>query len=105
MEMTLERVPTGIEGLDRLIGGGLVRGTWTLAWAFQDEITGMDLITGTPGYAEGDRLRAMVEKDVNNIIYFRMHEGQRELKIIKIEAIDHPLDWLPFNITKDGIVL
>jgi len=78
---------------------------WKLAWAYQDGITGVDLITGTPGQQEGDRLRAIVEKNVNNIIYFRAREGQREMKIIKMEATDHPLDWLPFNITKDGIVL
>lgn len=80
-------------------------GRWTLAWAFQNGITGMDLMTGTPGYPEGDRLRAVVEGDVNNVIYFRVHEGRREVKIVKMEATDHPLDWLPFNITKDGIVL
>lgn len=76
-----------------------------LAWAFQGGVTAIHLVTWTPGYPDADRLRAMVEKDVNNIIYFRAHEGQREIKIIKMEATDHPLDWLPFNITKNGIVL
>jgi KaiC/GvpD/RAD55 family RecA-like ATPase len=78
---------------------------WTLAWAFENGITGIDLITGTPGDPEGDRGRAMVEKYVNNVIYLRVRDGQREMKILKMEAADHPLDWLPFNITKDGIVL
>jgi KaiC/GvpD/RAD55 family RecA-like ATPase len=83
----------------------LERYRWTLAWAFGAGITGIDLLSGPGGRPEADRLRAIVEETVNNVVHLRVRDNQREMKIVKMEATEHPLDWLPFNITAQGIVL
>jgi KaiC/GvpD/RAD55 family RecA-like ATPase len=41
----------------------------------------------------------------HNIFFFRFNEekSRRELRIVKMEASEHPLEWLPFRITRKGI--
>jgi KaiC/GvpD/RAD55 family RecA-like ATPase len=43
----------------------------------------------------------------NNIIEFRLNKETwtREIRIIKMEGNSHPLEWLPFKITAEGIQL
>jgi KaiC/GvpD/RAD55 family RecA-like ATPase len=43
----------------------------------------------------------------NNIILFRLNEEswQREMRIVKMEGMGHPLEWMPFKITGEGIEL
>ena len=43
----------------------------------------------------------------NNIILFRLNEQswQREMRIVKMEGTGHPLEWMPFKITSEGIEL
>lgn len=41
----------------------------------------------------------------HNIFFFRFNEEkcQRKLRIVKMEGCKHPLEWIPFKITRKGI--
>jgi KaiC/GvpD/RAD55 family RecA-like ATPase len=45
----------------------------------------------------------------DHIIRFRVREIQgrlrRELRFVRMEGVNHPLDWIPFEIRPDGIHL
>jgi len=43
----------------------------------------------------------------NNIILFRLNgeSWQREMRIVKMEGTGHPLEWMTFKITSEGIEL
>jgi KaiC/GvpD/RAD55 family RecA-like ATPase len=82
--------------------------TWTVNWSFYDDICNVDIMT-----AASDRDMRIVEATdldlnvANNIILFRLNEEtwRREMLIVKMEGVEHPLDWLPFKITGRGIDL
>jgi KaiC/GvpD/RAD55 family RecA-like ATPase len=71
-----------------------------------DDICNVDLMT-----AASEREMKVVEATdldlnvANNIIPFRLNEEscQREMRIVKIEGTGHPLEWIPFEITSEGI--
>ena len=61
---------------------------------------GLMVDIGVTAFLPGSQIDVKPVRNLDQLI------GQvMEMKIIKMEATDHPLDWLPFNITKDGIVL
>jgi len=82
--------------------------TWTVNWSYYDEISNVDVMTAT-----SDRDMKIVEATdldlnvANNIILFRLNEEswQREMRIVKMEGTSHPLEWLSFEITNEGIEL
>ncbi|MBI2862392.1 MAG: hypothetical protein HYX89_06210 [Chloroflexi bacterium] len=78
---------------------------WNLEWAFQESITAIELLTTGPGDEEYQDVLGLIQKDMTNIIELRLNEGRREMRIVKMEGVAHPLDWLPFRITPKGIVL
>lgn len=81
---------------------------WTINWCHYDGITNIDIMTEAK---EKDpvtnRLIDFTFALAHNIFRFRVREVngkyQRELRIEKMEGIEHPLDWLTFEITKNGI--
>ncbi|MFX0066915.1 MAG: hypothetical protein ACFFC7_32690, partial [Candidatus Hermodarchaeota archaeon] len=81
---------------------------WTINWSFYDDIANIDIMT--KGENQESSIQQAVDlalNTVNNLIFFRVNEEtfQRELRIIKMEGTSHPLEWLPFKITRKGIEL
>jgi len=82
--------------------------TWTVNWSHYDDICNVDVMT-----AASERDMKIVEAadlDLNvahNIILFRLNEETwtREMRIVKMEGASHPLEWMPFRITGEGIEL
>jgi KaiC/GvpD/RAD55 family RecA-like ATPase len=81
---------------------------WTINWCHHDDIVNIDIMTEA---TERDMaVQRAVDLDLNkahNIFRFRLNEEacRRELRIMKMEGCDHPLDWMPFDITAKGILL
>jgi len=82
--------------------------TWTVNWSHYDDICNVDIMTTATDrdmkIAEASDLDLNV---VNNLIEFRLNQETwtREMRIIKMEGTSHPLSWLPFKITGEGIEL
>lgn len=82
--------------------------TWTVNWSHYDDICNMDIMTTA---TERDmKIIEATELDLNvahNIIEFRLNKETwtREMRIIKMEGTSHPLEWMPFQISKNGIIL
>jgi KaiC/GvpD/RAD55 family RecA-like ATPase len=82
--------------------------SWTINWCFYDNIVNLDIVTAAT--SRNDQVQQATDLDVNTantIIFFRtnMDANQRELRIIKMEGTAHPIHWLPFTITQQGIEL
>ena len=83
---------------------------WTINWCHHDGITNVDIMTEV---RERDpvtnRLMDFTFSLAHNIFRFRLREVngklRRELRIEKMEGVAHPLEWLPFEITPQGIVM
>jgi len=80
--------------------------TWTVNWSHYDDIANVDIMTAAS--ARDTKIVEATDLDVNvanNLILFRFNEEtyQRELRIAKMEGVEHPLEWLPFKVTKNGI--
>lgn len=79
---------------------------WTINWCYFDNIANIDIMTaGTQRDLAVQRATDLDFNTANNIIFFRLNEKtfQREMRIVKMEGVQHPLEWLPFKITKKGI--
>ena len=48
---------------------------------------------------------AMLRQYHDNIIELRLGDTGRELRIMKMFATEHPVDWMPFEITRAGAQL
>jgi KaiC/GvpD/RAD55 family RecA-like ATPase len=82
--------------------------TWTVNWSFYDDIANIDVMTAAS--AKDIKIVEATDLDinvVNNLIFFRLNDDtyQREMRIVKMEGTEHPLKWMPFQITKSGIRL
>lgn len=81
---------------------------WTVNWCSFDNIVNIDIMTAA---TQKDVLTQLAtDLDLNkthNILYFRLNERkwQREFRIVKMEGSQHPLGWIPFEITSKGIRL
>lgn len=83
---------------------------WTINWCYYDRITNFDIMTEAK---EKDlitnRLIDFTFSLAHNIFRFRTIEVngkfRRELRIEKMEGVSHPLDWIPFEISSQGIKL
>jgi len=81
---------------------------WTINWCHFDNIVNIDIMTAaTQKDTATQRATDLDLNKAHNIFYFRFNEEkcQRELRIVKIEGCEHPLEWIPFKITKKGIEL
>jgi KaiC/GvpD/RAD55 family RecA-like ATPase len=81
---------------------------WTINWCHYDNIVNMDVMTAAT--AKDLATQCAVDLDLNkahNIFLFRFNEeeNRRELRIVKMEGSTHPLEWIPFEITGQGIEL
>ncbi|MFQ5821708.1 MAG: RAD55 family ATPase [Candidatus Heimdallarchaeota archaeon] len=95
-------------GLYNLIENQTVE-NWTVNWSYYDNIANLDICTAASS-ADFNVIRAreLAFKTANNLPIFRINEKtgkiRRELRIVKMEGEYHPLDWIPFEITKEGIL-
>jgi len=81
---------------------------WTISWCHFDNIVNIDIMTAAT--QKDLKTHQAVDLDLNkahNIFLFRFNEEKRrrELRIVKMEGAEHPLDWIPFRITRNGIEL
>jgi KaiC/GvpD/RAD55 family RecA-like ATPase len=79
---------------------------WTINWCHYDNIVNIDIVTAAT--QKDIATHRAVDLDLNkahNILLFRFDEEKcrRELRIVKMEGCDHPLEWLPFKVTRTGI--
>jgi KaiC/GvpD/RAD55 family RecA-like ATPase len=79
---------------------------WTINWSHFDNIVNIDVVTAAT--QKDIATQRAVDLDLNkahNIFLFRFNEEtcQRELRIVKMEGCSHPLEWLPFKITSEGV--
>lgn len=77
--------------------------SWTSNWIWFEKITVVDVISSAFLDEMGKKNFDLNKKGAQNIIHLRVVEGKREIKIEKMEAIQHPLDWIPFVINEKGI--
>ena len=79
---------------------------WTINWSHYDNIANVDIMTAaTQKDVAIQRATDLDFNTVHNLIFFRFNEEmlRREMRIVKMEATDHQLEWLPFKITRKGI--
>jgi len=79
---------------------------WTINWSHYDKIANMDIMTAaTQKDMPTQRATDLDFNTAHNIIFFRLNRKtiQREMRIVKMEGTEHPLEWLPFRITSKGI--
>jgi len=79
---------------------------WTINWCYFDNIANLDIMTAaTQKDIATQRATDLDFGTANNLIFFRFNEKtfQREMRIVKMEGCHHPLEWLPFKITRKGI--
>ena len=81
---------------------------WTINWSHFDNIVNVDIMTSAS--MKDIATQRATDLDLNkahNIFFFRFNEDtyRRELRIVKMEGCDHPLEWLPFRITDHGCEL
>ncbi len=79
---------------------------WTINWCHYDNIVNIDIMTAAA--QKDSATQRATDLDLNkahNIFIFRFNEEKscRELRIVKMEACAHALEWLPFEITNRGI--
>ncbi len=79
---------------------------WTINWSYFDDIANLDIMTAaTDKDVATQRAVDLDFGTANNLILFRTNQEtfQREMRIVKMEGCPHPLGWLPFKITGEGI--
>lgn len=79
---------------------------WTINWSHFDNIANIDIMTAaTQKDIATQRATDLDLNKAHSIFFFRFNEEtcRRELRIVKMEGCDHPLEWLPFKITSKGI--
>ncbi len=79
---------------------------WTINWSHFDNIANIDIMTAaTQKDISTQRATDLDLNKAHNIFLFRFNEERcrRELRIVKMEGCEHPLEWLPFRITGKGI--
>jgi len=76
---------------------------WQVNWAFRAGVTLLDVITATQVDAEGHKAWSLSLKAAHNVIQFRIQNGRREIRILKMEGASHPLEWVPIAIGSQGI--
>jgi KaiC/GvpD/RAD55 family RecA-like ATPase len=81
---------------------------WTINWCHYDDIVNIDIMTAaTKKEVTTQQATDLDLNKAHNIFLFRLNKKtlQRELRIVKMEGTGHPLEWLPFQISKEGIQL
>jgi KaiC/GvpD/RAD55 family RecA-like ATPase len=75
---------------------------WSKEWAMKHGINGLRCVSRDLQDPQAD---AMLRQYHDNIIELRLGDAGRELRIMKMFATEHPVDWMPFEITHEGLQL
>ena len=75
---------------------------WSKEWAMRHDITGIRCISHG---MQDPQAEAILRQYHDNVIELRLGDAGRELRIMKMFATEHPVDWMPFEITHDGLQL
>jgi circadian clock protein KaiC len=75
---------------------------WSKEWAMKHGSNGMRCVSRD---LQDPQAEAMLRQYHDNIIELRLGEAGRELRIMKMYATEHPVDWMPFEITHEGLQL
>jgi KaiC/GvpD/RAD55 family RecA-like ATPase len=75
---------------------------WSKDWAMKQGITGLRCVSRD---LQDPQAEAMLRQYHDNIIELRLGDAGRELRIMKMFATEHPVDWMPFEITHEGLQL
>jgi len=81
---------------------------WTVNWSHFDNMVNVDIMTAaTQKDVVTQRATDLDLNKAHNIFFFRFNEEKcrRELRIVKMEGTEHPLEWIPFKVTGSGIEL
>jgi circadian clock protein KaiC len=81
---------------------------WTINWCHHDRITNIDTMSEVEARdAVTNRMKDYSLATAHNILRLRVREVdqrmRRELRIEKMEGVEHPLDWMAFQIGARGI--
>ncbi len=76
---------------------------WMVDWAFRSKASVIEVVTATQVDIEGHKGWSLSLKAAQNIIQFRLQGGRREIRILKMEGVTHPLEWVPIEIGPTGI--
>ncbi len=81
---------------------------WTVNWSHYSNMTNIDIVNEFEEASPvARRLMDFTRYLGHNIIRFRVRETggrmRREMRIEKMEGVEHPIDWMPFRITSSGI--
>jgi KaiC/GvpD/RAD55 family RecA-like ATPase len=99
------RVVSDNESLNLLRGGfeEVIRTLeWSKEWAMKYSINGIRCVSRD---LQDPQAEAMIRQYHDNIIELRLGDAGRELRIMKMFATEHPVDWMPFEITHEGLQL
>ena len=75
---------------------------WSKEWGMKHGITGVRCISRD---LQDPQAEAMLRQYHDNVIELRLGDTGRELRIVKMFATEHPVDWMPFEITREGVQL
>ena len=75
---------------------------WSKGWAMKHGVTGLRCVCRD---IQDLHAEAMLRQYHDNIIELRLGDAGRELRIMKMFATEHPVDWMPFEITREGLQL
>lgn len=76
---------------------------WLLNWTYHSGVAALDIVTATQVDVEGHKQWSFSLKAAQNVIQFRLQDGRREIRILKMEGAEHPLEWLSMEITARGM--
>jgi KaiC/GvpD/RAD55 family RecA-like ATPase len=99
------RIVSDNESLNLLRGGfeEVIRTLeWSREWAMKYSINGIRCVSRD---LQDPQAEAMIRQYHDNIIELRLGDAGRELRIMKMFATEHPVDWMPFEITHEGLQL
>jgi KaiC/GvpD/RAD55 family RecA-like ATPase len=75
---------------------------WSKEWAMKHGICGLRCVSRD---LQDPQAEALLRQYHDNIIELRLGDAGRELRIMKMFATEHPVDWMPFEITHEGLQL
>ena len=75
---------------------------WSKEWAMKYGISGIRCVSRD---LQDPQAEALLRQYHDNIIELRLGDAGRELRIMKMFATEHPVDWMPFEITHEGLQL
>lgn len=76
---------------------------WLVDWAHRRNAAVLEVVTATQMDIEGYKGWSLSMKSAQNVVQFRIQGGRREIRILKLEGASHPLEWVPMEITANGI--